>query len=544
MLAKDREPFLAGENPLRLRRAITFARPGGADAAKEKVAYEAYLEKPGRRRREREDKLLGRSHFWFLLACCVCRCSAVSLALQAAQPPAPNSDPGLYAQINCLPSFYLDAVRRYIPSQKIEKIVPFLPKLSPDDCFMDIIGMLPQTPGGRAFVFSRLGSEPSGKVRTQLLTGLSWQASSAARGVAPLLSEDEVRILVAHASTDTDADASLEALAALREFHRAEEATALKKREANVSGADSGVSLQKLEAERLRHYDWYSEIRLPAFAYDPPPLFSVLPSGKPVRVLAFGDFGTGSDGQIKAAAAMRAYSVKHRFDFGITLGDNFYRELQESNGSRLNSPDDPRWQSEWEELYGPIGIRFFPVLGNNDYVDPDSPAAELAYTQRSETWDFPAPYYTFTAGSAQFFAIDTMRLTSDELEWLDRELGRSTARWKIVYGHYPIYSVGSNRDTPELIAKLLPILEKRHVQIYLCGHVHTMQDLQTDSPVHFYISGAAGAGLASDLGETYKRSLFKAATFGFTVLEIDDAHADVIFIDSEGKEIYRSHLSR
>jgi tartrate-resistant acid phosphatase type 5 len=462
----------------------------------------------------------------------------------AAQRPAQKSDSDIYTKIHCLPPTYEDASRRYIPLQKIEGIVPYLHGLSADDCFLDIVGMLPQTPGGRAFVFSRLDSEPSGKLRTLLLTVLSWQAANAAQERAPLLSESEVRILQAHASSDADVDASLEALAALREFHRAEEALALKKREASVSGADSGVSLQRLEAERLRHYDWLSEIRLPTFAYDPPPLFSVVPAGNPLRVLAFGDFGTGSDGQIKAAAAMRAYSSKRPFNFGITLGDNFYREKQEASGSRLNSPDNPRWQSEWEELYGPMGIKFFPVFGNNDYVDPDGPAAELAYTRRSQSWDFPAPYYTYTAGSAQFFAIDTMRLSSDELEWLDRELGRSTARWKIVYGHYPIHAAGGDGEHAELIAKLLPILEKRHVPIYLNGHVHSMQDIQTDSPVHFFTSGAAGAGLAGDLGATYKKSVFKAATFGFTVLEIDDAHANVIFVDSDGKEIYRSHLTQ
>jgi tartrate-resistant acid phosphatase type 5 len=446
----------------------------------------------------------------------------------------------IYSQIECLPPDYQKAIRHYVPIQKLTNIVSFLPRLSADDCFLTIIGARANTPDGRAFVFSQLDAEPSGKIRTLLLTALHPMARGATQGTFPLLSEGEMRILEAHAASDSDVNASLEALDALREFHRAEEALALRRREASISGVDSGVSLQKLQAERLRHYAWYGEVRLPLFAYDPPPLFSVVPAGNPVRVLAFGDFGTGSDGQIKAAAAMRAYSSKQAFNFGITLGDNFYGA---ADRSRVNSPYSLRWQSEWEELYGAIGIKFYPVFGNNDYYDPDSPAAELAYTQRSKTWDFPAPYYTFTAGSAQFFAIDNIRLSSDELDWLDRELGRSIARWKIVYGHYPIHAAGGDGEHAELIAKLLPILEKHQVQIYLSGHVHSMQDIQTDSPVHFYVSGAAGAGLAGDLGATYKKSVFKAATFGFTVLEIDDEHADVIFVDSDGKEIYRSHIA-
>jgi tartrate-resistant acid phosphatase type 5 len=466
--------------------------------------------------------------------------SQTSTASSTTQGATAHPSSNAVAPIKCLSPSYQAAVQQYVPATQLSGIMPYLPQLSADDCFLDTVGMLPQTADGRAFVFSKLDAEPSAKLRTLLLTTLSWRANDAAEGRAPLLSANELRILEAHAASDPDVDASLEALAVLRAFHTAQESSLLKKREASVTAGDSAAQ-KELEARRLEYYDWSSEIRMPVFAYDPPPLFSAVPSGKAIRVLAFGDFGTGSDGQMKAASAMRAYASTHPFTFGITLGDNFYRA---DDGTRVDSPDSPRWQTQWEQPYGGLGIRFFPVLGNNDYVDPDSPAAEIAYTQKSKTWDFPAPYYTYTAGAAQFFAIDTMRLSDTELDWLDRELAKSTAKWKIVYGHYPVYSVGANRDTPDLIAKLLPILEKDHVEIYMCGHVHTMQDLQTNSSVHFYVTGAGGAGLATDLSDTYKRSVFKEATFGFTVLEIDDQHVDVIFVDSGGKEIYRSHLGQ
>jgi tartrate-resistant acid phosphatase type 5 len=450
-------------------------------------------------------------------------------------PSKPDFD--AYAQMTCLPAPYRDAARRYLPIGKAKNIVQYLPKLSADDCFSTIIGMLPQTPDGRAFVFASLDRELSGKIRTLLFTLLSWQARSTAVGRAPDLQDSERRILETHAASDPDVNAALQALATLRSFHAAEEASLLARREAVASTDD----LTKLEARRLQYYMWYGETNLPQFAFDPPSVFTVVSSGKTIRVLVFGDFGTGSSDQLKAASAMRSYGAQYPFDFGITLGDNFYRA---PDGTRVNSPYDRRWRSEWENPYGGMGIKFFPVFGNNDYVDPDGPAAELAYTRYSTSWDFPAPYYTFTAGSAQFFAIDNIRLSSDELDWLDGALGRSTARWKVVYGHYPIHAAGGDGEHTDLISKLLPILEKRHVQIYLNGHVHSMQDIQTDSPVHFYTSGAGGAALAGDLDATYKKAVFKAATFGFTVLEIDSARADVIFVDSDGKEIYRSHATR
>ena len=46
--------------------------------------------------------------------------------------------------------------------------------------------------------------------------------------------------------------------------------------------------------------------RLPAFMLSPPPVFPVKPAGQPVRVLAFGDFGQGTEEQKKTAAAMLA----------------------------------------------------------------------------------------------------------------------------------------------------------------------------------------------------------------------------------------------
>jgi tartrate-resistant acid phosphatase type 5 len=459
-----------------------------------------------------------------------------SVVVAQTSPPQPRGD--IYGQINCLPRSYLDATRQDIPAQRAAEIAKYLQSASTDDCRSVILGSLASTPDGRSFLFLKVETEPAADLRRQVFTAIYNAAHSAISGSSPLMTDAESKVLEKHATSDPDVGASLEALRALREFHTADEAALLRTREAHASASDGRDDLKKLEDARLERYMWYGEINLSPFAYIPPPSFSVAPAGKSIRVLAFGDFGTGSDGQLKDAAAMVEYKKRHPFDFGLTLGDNFY-------GAGLNTPDSARWQSQWENLYGQMGIKFYPVFGNHDYGDIDSPAAELAYTKRSKTWDFPAPYYTYTAGSAQFFAIDNIRLSSDELDWLDQELRKSTSKWKIVYGHYHIYSAtrGDN-DAKEdnLIARLLPVFEKNHVQIYLNGHDHNMQEARTDSSVHFFTSGAGGAALY-DLQPTYKKSIFKDKQFGFTVLEIDDAHADVIFVDMDGKEVYRSHIT-
>ncbi|HTF62675.1 MAG TPA: hypothetical protein VK638_08185 [Edaphobacter sp.] len=57
--------------------------------------------------------------------------------------------------------------------------------------------------------------------------------------------------------------------------------------------------------------------------------------------------------------------------------------------------------------------------------------------------------------------------------------------------------------------------------------------------MHFFTSGA---GLY-DMKPTYKNSIFKDKQFRFSVLEFDAQHMDLIFVDMDGKEVYRSHIA-
>ena len=65
--------------------------------------------------------------------------------------------------------------------------------------------------------------------------------------------------------------------------------------------------------------------------------------------------------------------------------------------SGLSSPLHRRWQSQWEDLYTPLGIEFYAILGNHDTRDSASPYAQVLRTKRSASWRMPAAYYTFSA---------------------------------------------------------------------------------------------------------------------------------------------------
>ncbi len=370
------------------------------------------------------------------------------------------------------------------------------------------------------FALALLEEESSPVVRTEIFDELKKDMDPR---VAPAL---ERRLL-----RDPDPKIALASLEVLRRRATLPLLDLLERRirEVRAAGDDTQVRLLAPEQER-----WTSIVRgglLPTFMQQPPPIFAAAPSGVPVRVLAFGDFGTGALPQRQVAAAMLAYHGWKPFDFAVTLGDNFY-----STG--MSGPDDERWKTWWSDLYDPLQIPFYATLGNHDWGQPNSPAAEIVFSQRSASWRMPAAYYTFTAGDAQFFALDTDVISEKQLLWLDGALAASTARWKIVYGHHPIYSEGAHEDNNVKIAQLLPVLRGR-ADIYLAGHDHDMQHLKPEGRLHFFIAGSGGQLRPIQPGP---RSLFAKSAHGFAVLEVLPTSLAVAFIDAQGQELYRYEI--
>lgn len=291
---------------------------------------------------------------------------------------------------------------------------------------------------------------------------------------------------------------------------------------------------------------------IPEKSLDDPPAVPVSLPGHPgVRIVAFGDFGEqpnrSTAPQNEVARAITAYHADQPFDFGLTLGDNFYP-------AGLSSPTHPRWISQWERLYSPMGIRVYAILGNHDYKNAASPRAEMDRSRHSATWCLPRPYFTFTAGAVQLFAVDTTPVEEPgrdpggamaaQHRWLDRALGASRARWKIVYGHHPVYSNGEHGGRtgtlPRIKSYLLPLLQKHKVDVYLSGHDHDLEALEPEGGVHFFVSGGAGRHLR-DFERKGCQRWGTASSYGFTVLETDATGLSlkVSFVEPGQEKPYR-----
>jgi hypothetical protein len=443
---------------------------------------------------------------------------AACAALCRGDEPAPAAPSPMEALAAMLPAPVGDAARKWLheDAKDLRAALAFSPAALEQEVMVD----LASEPEAVPFVLGQMANEPAktDKLILKVLVVDSFRVEdpTVVAGLQKL------------AESTTDPDLMLAYLDAEHRMEVKQLRKLLADRIAEARKADDAKTLQVLANADERWLMIERGASIPGFLRVPPPVFSVKAAGQPVRIVGMGDFGSGTESQRDVAAAIVRMGKAAPFDFGLTFGDNFYP-------SGMKGPDDSRWRDWWETLYGPLGITFYPTLGNHEWYSDDGAAAEIVY--HSPTWRFPAPYYTFTAGPVQFFAIDTSEISEAQILWLDRAIASSTARWKVVFGHHPIFAPERNAKAGNYMkymqARLWPVIRGR-VDAYLCGHQHAMAHMDPQEGVHFFMSGGGGA----PLGKVAKKdptAVFAESKFGFLTLEADAARLTIGIFDTDGK---------
>ena len=271
----------------------------------------------------------------------------------------------------------------------------------------------------------------------------------------------------------------------------------------------------------------------------------ILPGRTSIRAVAIGDFGDPGNKAIQQEIAAHI-AANGKFDFGITVGDNFYP-------SGVRDANDPKWTSIWAEDYGKLGAPFFAALGNHDYRGNE--AAQIGYGKAN--WNMPCKYYSFAAGPVRFYALDTdeghtgvlswlipRRLGHEQLDWLTTQLGRHTEKWKVVYGHHPAYTVGMHRGqrrVKEMRERVVPLM--KGVNAYIAGHDHDLQYRMVNGMHHPLVGGDGRLNDGRRDKARPEAGAFYQPFYGYLVLNADESGLKFEIVGGEKPGSFKTLLT-
>ena len=257
--------------------------------------------------------------------------------------------------------------------------------------------------------------------------------------------------------------------------------------------------------------------------------------------LPIGCFGTplllGKCEDVSCRLAERLNEVVHcgRQKFGSFLGDNFYPW-------GLSRKDLGRFEVELRAKFWKhknLRFKYYSTVGNHDKPKPN-------YQLRTDHafWVMPAfhhasPILTGDDGvtTVQLFLFDTHwgfqandAHMEAEAQWLDAALSNSTARWKIVGTHEPIWGFMGFEHGKGMVDFIHPVLVKHRIRLFVCAHAHSASVHRAPGG-YFQLVSAGFSANVHDLVKPQRPAGYYHLGTGATMVLIDADRIDIAAFD-------------
>ena len=209
-----------------------------------------------------------------------------------------------------------------------------------------------------------------------------------------------------------------------------------------------------------------------------------------VTFCILGDMGSGYKEQYSVADAMTKNIKENKVQFVCGLGDNIYP-------AGCYKLDDPQFKDKFETPYKkiPNKIKFYMCLGNHDYGNYwDQFFRSCTHNQieygiqsqkKGKKWYLPGHFYSYSKKQngvkVDFFVIDTnldlmsQVLKDKQKKYICDKIKKSTAKWKVLYGHHTFVSIAGHGNAEQELDEYLRILLGTGIDIYFNGHDHNKQ---------------------------------------------------------------------
>jgi len=201
--------------------------------------------------------------------------------------------------------------------------------------------------------------------------------------------------------------------------------------------------------------------------------------GAPLTLLYFGDT---QNKNVSLTTRVVREAMRHAPDARLAL----YAGDLVSGG---DGQDDTEW-GEWFEAAGalPTSLVVAPAPGNHEYFEEfeDTPRERrvlgahwpLAFALPGNgAPGVQGTSYWFDYQDARVVVLDgtsalDLGTAQAQARWLDQVLAGSRAAWNLVLVHQPMFSPRQDRENRLLREHVLPVLERRRVDLVLQGHDH------------------------------------------------------------------------
>lgn len=164
-------------------------------------------------------------------------------------------------------------------------------------------------------------------------------------------------------------------------------------------------------------------------------------------------------------------------------------EFLVSGGDLTERPSDNYWAESFRSLDSLAQtLPLLGVTGNHDYLKTLPRSLErrfsLIYSYFLDSKEDDNHVYSLRYGDAEFFLLDSNREFNflwEQRKWLEKKLSESSARWKILVLHHPLYSIKGS--TNNLIQRWIfaDLIENNRVDLVLQGHEHAYARMNKQS---------------------------------------------------------------
>ncbi len=182
-----------------------------------------------------------------------------------------------------------------------------------------------------------------------------------------------------------------------------------------------------------------------------------------------------------------------------------------------NYVDDNNDLGQWQTLLDSVSDNltssyFVPVAGNTDSLD--SIKQNFAVGSLLGDSEKTGVYYSFDYNIAHITVLDSNcvnedgTLTQEQLEWFEKDMSKTNAKWKIVAIHNPVYTNGSmarDENYTTYMEQIVSLMDKYNIDIVLTGSDGVYY--RTDAMQDLSVSDVPKISYPHQVTETYYKTM-------------------------------------